>query len=71
MADALICGVGLLCSVPFLYGVMLMALPGPLWTVYLLCFFGLWFINLNWALVGDILLVFDSFFFFVKNYFFI
>jgi len=54
--DAIICGVGLLCSAPFFYGVLVLAL-GPLWVIYLLCFIALWFINLNWALVGDILLV--------------
>jgi hypothetical protein len=54
--DAIICGVGMLCSAPFFYAVLVLAL-GPLWVIYILCFIALWFINLNWALVGDILLV--------------
>ncbi|XP_046653023.1 protein spinster-like [Daphnia pulicaria] len=54
-ADALICGVGMLLSAPFFYG-FLVAGTEPLYWIYILSFIALWFINLNWALVGDILL---------------
>ena len=54
--DALICGFGMLLSAPFFYG-FLVAGTGPLYWIYILSFIALWFINLNWALVGDILLV--------------
>lgn len=46
----------MLFSVPFFYGFTILALE-PLYVMYILAFIGLWFINLNWALVGDILLV--------------
>ncbi len=46
----------MLLSAPFFYG-FLVAGTGPLYWVYILSFIALWFINLNWALVGDILLV--------------
>lgn len=55
-ADALICGIGMLLSVPFFYGFLVAGLE-PLYWIYILSFIALWFINLNWALVGDILLV--------------
>lgn len=54
-ADALICGIGMLLSVPFFYGFLVAGLE-PLYWIYILSFIALWFINLNWALVGDILL---------------
>ena len=46
----------MLLSVPFFYGFVLIGLEELYW-IYILAFIGLWFINLNWALVGDILLV--------------
>ena len=55
-ADAVICGIGLLCSAPLFYGGLVLA-SGPIVPVYLLIFFALWFLCLNWALVGDMLLV--------------
>lgn len=55
-SDGLICGIGMLFSVPFFYGFILLGLEQLYW-IYILAFIGLWFINLNWALVGDILLV--------------
>ncbi|EFX72627.1 hypothetical protein DAPPUDRAFT_308133 [Daphnia pulex] len=54
-ADAIICGVGMICSAPFFYGLLVLSL-GPIYAIYILAFLALWFINLNWALVGDILL---------------
>lgn len=54
--DAIICGVGMICSAPFFYGLLVLSL-GPIYAIYILAFVALWFINLNWALVGDILLV--------------
>lgn len=54
--DAIICGVGMICSAPFFYGLLVLSL-GPIYAIYILAFLALWFINLNWALVGDILLV--------------
>jgi hypothetical protein len=46
----------MLLSAPFFYG-FLVAGTEPLYWIYILSFIALWFINLNWALVGDILLV--------------
>ena len=66
--DALICGIGMLCSAPFFYAVLVLSL-GPIYGIYALVFFALWFINLNWALVGDILLVKYFSKFVCRNYF--
>ena len=55
-ADAVICGIGMLCSAPLFYGGIMLAI-GPLEPVYALFFFAMWFLCLNWALVGDMLLV--------------
>ncbi len=55
-ADAFICGLGLLCSAPLFYGALVLAV-GPLAPVYVLFFIAMWCLCLNWALVGDILLV--------------
>lgn len=46
----------MICSAPFFYGLLVLSL-GPIYVIYILAFLALWFINLNWALVGDILLV--------------
>lgn len=46
----------MLCSAPFFYAVLVLA-QGSIYNIYVLVFFALFFINLNWALVGDILLV--------------
>lgn len=54
--DGIICGVGMLTSIPFFYAFVFGALQ-PLYVIYISAFIGLWCINLNWALVGDILLV--------------
>jgi len=53
--DALICGFGLSISSIFFYFSFLFA-SGNVYVTYTLVFFGLLFLNLNWALVGDILL---------------
>ena len=55
-ADALICGFGLLLSSIFFYFCFVFA-QEVVTVTYVLVFFGLLFLNLNWALVGDILLV--------------
>lgn len=57
--DALICAFGLLISSVFLYFSFVFAQEAVILS-YILVFFGLLFINLNWALVGDILLVIES-----------
>ncbi|XP_045032367.1 protein spinster homolog 1 isoform X1 [Daphnia magna] len=54
-ADAIICGIGMICSAPFFYALLVLSL-GSIYAIYVLAFLALWFINLNWALVGDILL---------------
>ncbi|KAK5640850.1 hypothetical protein RI129_009397 [Pyrocoelia pectoralis] len=53
--DPIICGVGLLCSAPFLVGCALTA-PKNSYVCFVLLFFGQVALNLNWAIVGDILL---------------
>jgi len=55
-ADALICGFGLLLSSIFFYFCFVFA-QEVVTVTYVLVFFGLLFLNLNWALVGDIFLV--------------
>ena len=54
--DAVICGLGLFASMQFFYFTSILAL-GPLYVIYIFSFLALWSINLNWALVGDVLLV--------------
>jgi len=66
--DAIICGVGMICSAPFFYGLLVLSL-GPIYAIYILAFLALWFINLNWALVGDILLVITKDFYIPKALF--
>ena len=46
----------MLLSAPFFYGFLIAGL-GPLYWIYILSFIALFLININWALVGDILLV--------------
>jgi len=53
--DAVICGGGLLISAAFFYASFVLS-QGSIATDYVMIFFGLYFLNLNWALVGDILL---------------
>lgn len=55
-ADPLICGIGLLISTPLFVGAMFVAKIDQL-TCYILIFFGQLALNLNWAVVADILLV--------------
>ena len=55
-ADPLVCAVGMLLSAPLLYCGLMIATGPATWT-YLCVFAGMWFLNLNWALVGDMLLV--------------
>jgi len=54
-ADPLVCAVGMLLSAPLLYCGLMIATGPATWT-YLCVFAGMWFLNLNWALVGDMLL---------------
>ncbi|BFG05257.1 protein spinster [Drosophila madeirensis] len=54
-ADPVICAFGLLLSAPLLFGACLMVSSNELGT-YLLIFFGQLALNLNWAVVADILL---------------
>lgn len=55
-ADPDICGFGVLASVPLIYGMMILA-RGPEAPTYVTFFFGQWFLNLNWALATDMLMV--------------
>lgn len=55
-ADPIICAFGLLISAPFLLGAMLVV-PVSAPAAYALVFFGSVALNLNWAIVADILLV--------------
>lgn len=54
--DPIICGIGLLISAPLILGAMLVvSVNTP--AAYALVFFGELALNLNWAIVADILLV--------------
>ena len=55
-ADAVVCGFGLLISVGFMFWGLMVA-DRPMAYPFTVLFFAQWFLNLNWALVGDILLV--------------
>lgn len=55
-ADPLICAGGLLCSAPFLLGAMFVVSINTT-AAYVLIFLGSVSLNLNWAIVADILLV--------------
>lgn len=57
-ADPLICAAGLLISVPLLFFAMITANTNPT-LCYTLIFFGQLSLNLNWAIVADMLLVSD------------
>ncbi|KAG0698160.1 Protein spinster [Chionoecetes opilio] len=54
-ADPMVCGVGLLCSVPLILGAMELAEWNTI-ASYVVVFFGQVFLNLNWAVVSDIVL---------------
>ncbi|XP_076063225.1 lysolipid transporter protein spinster isoform X2 [Oratosquilla oratoria] len=54
-ADPLVCGVGLLLSTPFLIGAMAMAQTNT-GASFAVVFFGQLFLNMNWAVVSDIVL---------------
>lgn len=54
--DPIICGMGLFISWPLLLGAMLMISENSI-AAFFLMFFGVLALNLNWAIVGDILLV--------------
>lgn len=55
-ADPLICAFGLISSVPLLTGAMIIVTQSTLST-YVLIFLGQLSLNMNWAIVADILLV--------------
>lgn len=55
-SDPIICAVGLIISAPLLAAAMLLV-TNSTWAVYTLIFFGELALNLNWAIVADILLV--------------
>uniref|UniRef100_A0A0P4WBV2 Major facilitator superfamily (MFS) profile domain-containing protein n=1 Tax=Scylla olivacea TaxID=85551 RepID=A0A0P4WBV2_SCYOL len=54
-ADPLVCGLGLLFSVPLILGAMVLAEWNTI-ASYVVVFFGQVFLNLNWAVVSDIVL---------------
>ncbi|XP_045106251.1 protein spinster-like [Portunus trituberculatus] len=54
-ADPLVCGLGLLFSVPLILGAMVLAEWNTIGS-YIVVFFGQVFLNLNWAVVSDIVL---------------
>lgn len=54
-ADPLVCGVGLLASVPLILGALILAEWNTVGS-YVVVFFGQIFLNLNWAVVSDIVL---------------
>ncbi|KAK7058743.1 Protein spinster 3, partial [Halocaridina rubra] len=54
-ADPLVCGTGLLFSFPLLVGAMLLAQFNTI-ASYVVVFFGQLFLNMNWAVVSDIVL---------------
>ncbi|CAB0019254.1 unnamed protein product [Nesidiocoris tenuis] len=53
--DPILCSVGLFCSAPFIFAALCVANSNTL-VVFLLIFFGEVALNLNWAIVADILL---------------
>ena len=55
-ADPMVCGIGLLASVPLILGAMILAEWNTVGS-YIVVFFGQVFLNLNWAVVSDIVLV--------------
>ncbi|KAI9560810.1 hypothetical protein GHT06_011762 [Daphnia sinensis] len=55
-ADPNVCGAGLIFSVPFMVGTLILANSQPAMT-FTFMFFGQLFLNLNWSLVSDITLV--------------
>lgn len=55
-ADPLICAFGLIFSVPLLTGAMILVTENSIAT-YVLIFLGQLSLNMNWAIVADILLV--------------
>lgn len=55
-ADPLICAVGLLVSTPLIFGGAFLARYHEIFC-FVLIFFGEVFLNLNWSIVADILLV--------------
>lgn len=61
-ADPDICGWGVLISAPILFGMMLLA-QGPQGPTYVTFFIGQWFLNLNWALATEMLMVRYPFFY--------
>lgn len=58
-ADPYICATGLLLSAPLLVGAMF-SVRANIYATYALIFFGELALNLNWAIVADILLVRDN-----------
>lgn len=54
--DPIICGMGLFLSFPLILGAMFLISADSVWA-FVLMFFGVLALNLNWAIVGDILLV--------------
>lgn len=55
-ADPLICAFGLILSIPLMTGAMILVSDNTVAT-YILIFFGQLSLNMNWAIVADILLV--------------
>lgn len=55
-ADPLICAFGLILSVPLMTGAMIIVSQNTIST-YILIFFGQLSLNMNWAIVADMLLV--------------
>ena len=66
-SDPIICAVGLLLSAPLIAGAMLMVTANaPM--AYALVFFGELALNLNWAIVADMLLVRNLSYFSVPSF---
>lgn len=54
--DAVICGFGALIGLPIVFAMLLLA-AGPVVFTVIAAFFGIFFINLYWALANDMLMV--------------
>ena len=55
-ADPLVCAIGMIVSAPLMYLGMVTA-SNPKSFIFVTMFFAQWFLNLNWSLVADMLLV--------------
>lgn len=65
-ADPVVCGLGMLLSTPLMLAALFIAGLNTTWC-FVVVFFGQVFLNLNWAIVADILLVCRVWFIFLKS----